>query len=284
MFGYCSLAQAKEEHKAFNTTDDDKLMRCINHASRRIDKIMNKRGLMAAFGPNNKAIKFPLSTRYVNSENNSFLLRGAPPLLAITSAAVDTTSITTVIEGYPQGEPWFKQVRITSDGDNWYSYCDSYNPSYLILTGVWGYHNDYDNAWLNVGTLSAEMLAGAASFTVADVDGDDAYGFPDKISRGMLVKIDSEYMLITATDSTTQVSSVKRSMLGTTAALHTIGSVVYRWETEEPIQRIVARQAGLLYAKRGAYQVDTMDGMGSVSYPQDLLPELKHALAEYINS
>lgn len=284
MFGYCSLAQAKEEHKAFITGDDDKLMRAIKQVSRRIDKMMNKRGLMAMFGPNNKAIKFPLSERYVNSGNNSFLLRGAPPLLAITNATVDTTSITTVLEGYPQGEPWFRQVRITSDGDQWYTYCDDDDPSYLILTGVWGYHNDYDNAWLNVGTITAQMAANATSFAVADIDGDDAYGFPDKISRGMLLKIDSEYMLVTGTDTGTNAATVKRPVLGTTAVLHPINSIVYRWETEEPIQRVVARQAGLLYARRGAYQVETVDGVGAISYPQDLLSELKHVLVEYINS
>jgi hypothetical protein len=284
MFGYCSLAQAKAEHKATSTVDDDLLMRNINQISRRIDKMMNKRGLMAAFGPNNKEIKFPISQRYVNSSNNSFVLRDAPPLLAITSATIDTTSITTVLEGYPQGEPWFRKVRITSDGDQWYSYVDDDDPSYLNLTGVWGYHNDYTNAWLNVGALSAQMLAGASTFTIADIDGDDDYGFPDKISRGMLLKIDSEYMLVTATNTTTNTGTVKRAMLGTTPALHNNASTIYRWETEEPIQRVVARQAGLLYARRGAYQVETVDGVGAISYPQDLLTELKHVLAEYINS
>lgn len=284
MFSYCSLARAKQEIKAVITGDDDKLMRNVNDISRRIDHIMCKRSGMAAFGPNHKAIKFPVSERYVVSANNSFVLRRELPLLAITGALIDTTSITAVLEGYPQGEPWFRQVRITSDGDGWYTYCDTDDPSYLTLTGVWGYHFDYDNAWLNVGTLSAQMSAAETTFTIADIDGDDDYGYPDKISRGMLLKIDDEYMMVASTDTATNTGTVKRQMLGTTAALHANGSTIYRWETEEPIQRVVARQSGLLYARRGAYQIETIDGVGAVSYPQDLLTELKHVLAGYINS
>lgn len=283
MIGYCSLAEARIEIKATNTTDDDTAMRYVNQISRRIDWFMCNAGRWAAFGPNIATIKFHVSDRHVCSADNTFNLRHALPLLAINSATIDSTSITSVLEGFPQGGAWFRQVRITSSGDNWYYYTADYDPSYLNLTGVWGYHHDYSNAWLDVGTIVGAMTAAGTTFTIADIDGDDAYGFPDKISRGHLLKIDSEYMLVVDTNTTTQVGTVKRGVLGSTAAAHDAGSTIYRWEVEEPIRRAVARQAGLMYARLGAFQTETVDGVGSVSYPQDLLPELKATLTEYIN-
>jgi hypothetical protein len=286
MLGYCSLADAKLEKKATETFDDDKIMRFVNQISRRIDWKMSKYAQYAAFGPNIATIKFPLSGRYIDSSMNTLSLRRALPLLSITSAAIDTTSITTVLEGYPQGEPYFRQVRINSSGDNWFSYCESDDPSYLSITGVWGYHRDYANAWLSVGSLVAGIAADATSFTIADIDGDDAYGFQDKISRGHLLRFGtgSDYALVVDTNTTTNTGTIQRNVQGGTGAVQALGTTIYRWEVEEPMRRAVSRQAALMYARMGAFQIETIDGVGTVSYPQDLMPEIKHILTEYINS
>jgi hypothetical protein len=284
MIGYCSLAEARLELKATESAGDDTLMKYINQTSRRIDKKMSRHAKYAAFGPNIATVKFPISNRYVDSDNNTFVLRGALPLLSISAATAGDTTVTSVLEGYPQGESYFRQVRITSSGCNWYYYCESDDPSYLSLTGVWGYHRDYDNAWLDVGTLVGDIAASATTFEIADIDGDDAYGFPNKISRGHLLKIDDEYVLVVDTNTTTNIGTIKRGVLGSTAAAHSAGDTIYRWEVEEPIRRGVARQTAMMYARRGSFQVASVDAVGTVSYPQDLLPEIKHILAEYMNS
>jgi hypothetical protein len=42
--------------------------------------------------------------------------------------------------------------------------------------------------------------------------------------------------------------------------------------------RAVTRQAALLYTRRGAFQVETLDGVGAITYPQDLIAELQVTL------
>lgn len=281
---YCTLAEAKDELLAELTVDDNKLMRSIWQVSRRIDKMMGGRSARPFFAPYAEARKFPLNMRHVNSQLNTLLLRNAPPLLSFSSVVADATNVTSVCEGYPSGDPWFRELRITSSGDWWYSYWeDDDDPVYATVTGVWGYHSDYANAWLQVDTLAAGVLANATSLTVGDVDGADGYGLTPRISRGSLLKIDSEIYLVTATNTTTNTVTATPHMLGTTAAAHLIAAPVYVYQFEEPIRRVTARQAGLMQARRGAFQEQTFDGVGVISYPPDLLAELRAVLQEYQN-
>jgi len=282
MIYYCTLAEAKDELLAELSVDDDKLMRSIWQVSRRIDQIMGGRSGRPFFAPYAEARKFALDARHIDSQLNTLLLRGAPPLLSFSSALADTTDVTAVCEGYPSGDPFFRELRITSSGEWWYSYgCDGDDPVYATITGVWGYHSDYTNAWLAVDALAAGIAANVTSLTVADVDGDDPNGLAPRISRGALLKIDSEFLLATATATATNIVTVKRGMLGTTAAAHLIAAPVYIYQVEEPIRRVTARQAGLMQARRGAYQEQTFDGVGVISYPRDLLGELQAVLQEY---
>jgi len=44
------------------------------------------------------------------------------------------------------------------------------------------------------------------------------------------------------------------------------------------VRRVTARQAGLLYARRGAYEQQTITDVGVITYPADLLSELRGVL------
>lgn len=282
---YCTLAEARAELKATTSTvQDNQLLRNVRIVSRRIDQIMTGYSNRFYFAPVIKTYKIPLDGRHINSRENSLLLRGLPPLLALTTLSVDGTDVTSVAEGYPQGEAMFSRVRVTSSGNLLYSYitdCD--DPAYVELTGIWGYHSDYANAWLAVDALAAQQLVGAASATVANVDGEDPYGITPRLSQGALIKIDSEYELVTDTDTATNIATTTRAQHGSTAVQHEAAATVSWWQVEEPIKRIAARQAALMVARQGAFQVETVDGVGTVSYPQDLLPELTIVLRGYIN-
>lgn len=281
---YCTLAEARDELNATaNTASDNALLRQVLTVSRRIDRIMNGLSDQPYFLPRIKAEKVLIDPRHINSAENSLLLRGLPPLLAITSVTADGTDVTSVVEGFPQGEPLIRKLRITSSGQSWYSYLNTRDPGYVVITGIWGCHSDYSNAWSQVDTLAAEQSAVAGSFTVSDADGADAYGITPRFSPGALIKIGSEFQLVTAVNTTTNVVTASRGQLGSTAVLHAISSLVYVWQVEDPIKRIAARQAALMVARKGAFQVETVDGVGTVSYPQDLLRELTDVLTEYMN-
>lgn len=283
-FSYASLAEAKGElgAKVDRAPDNRILYNYTRTVSRRVDLIMTGRSTRPYFGPYSEERKLLIDGSRVDSYRNTFLLD--KPLLAYSALTAGTTAIYAVSEGYPQGITPYTLLRITSSGSPWYSYlCDGCDPSYATITGVWGYHSDYANAWLSVDTLQAELSSGGLSMTVGNVDGEDSYGLAPRFSSGNLVKIEDEYLLVTDTDSGLNKVELKRAMNGTSAALHANGTAIYRWETEEPIRRVVARQAAMLYARQGAFQITSIDEVGVTSYPRDLLTELAEVLGEYIN-
>lgn len=282
---YATLSEVKSEMIAQTDILNKQTMRYIRMVSERINKIMTGKSTRHIFWPTIATYQVPIDSNHVNSRNNTLLLDSSNSLLAITSVTADGTSVTANAAGYPAGDSPIRQLRISSSGDWWYSYittCD--DPAYASIAGVWGYHSDYANAWLQVDALAAAITSTTATtFTVANVDGDDPYGFIDRLSAGNLVKIDSEYMIVVATNDQTNTVTAIRGAQGSTAATHLVAAPVYVWQTEEPIVRAVTRQVGLLQARRGAYQVETVDGVGTISYPQDLLRELSKTLQEYIN-
>ena len=89
-------------------------------------------------------------------------------------------------------------------------------------------------------------------------------------------------MEVVKVDTATKTLTVLRGAQNTTAAVHTIGTAIKIFEVEDDIVSVATRQAGLLYARRGAYMQITSypDGV-SVQYPSDLLPELRATIQRY---
>jgi len=158
------------------------------------------------------------------------------------------------------------------------SNCD---PLTTIVYGVWGYHRRYASAWLAVDAIAAGINATVTALTVADVDGLNVQGYGPRISAGNLLKIDSEYLEVTATNITTNVVTVIRGANGSTAAAHLIAAPVSVWQVEDNIKRVTARQAGLLYARRGAFETANITEIGIIQYPVDLLAELRGVVQGY---
>lgn len=282
---YATLDQTKNELKATTTTDDDKLMSNIMAASARIDGMFSSR--YRYFMPVIRSITMQVRPTLVDSVLNTLKL--PEPLLSLTSVTYNGTAMTvgTNVEAYVSGITPYSYLRMIGFSTDWYnfvSWSTSYPEPLVTITGVWGWHGDYTNAWLSVDALAAAIVSTTATtLTVADVDGEDAFGFAPRISRGALLKIDNEYLEVTATNTTTNVVTVRRGVNGSTAATHLISAAVYVWLPEMNVQRICARQASLLYSRRGAFEVSTLNEIGvSTSYPQDLLAELKGALQPYV--
>lgn len=283
---YATLSQVESEMKAQKSISPDRSLRHVRQVSERVNKLMTGKATRNVFWPTIATYQIPIDAGHVNSYLNTLLLDNNP-LLELTTVTADGTVVTANTSGYPAGQSPIHALRISSSGNHWYSYisqCD--DPAYVSIAGIWGYHSDYANAWLLADTLSAAITTTTATtFTVSDIDGDDLFGFAGRISAGSLVKIDSEYMIVTKTDpNNNNVATVKRGAQGSTAATHLIGANVYVWQVEEPIAYVTARQAAMLYAREGAFAVETVDGIGTISYPQDLLRSLAKTVQEYINA
>lgn len=107
----------------------------------------------------------------------------------------------------------------------------------LSVLGVWGYHDDYANAWVDSSTTLGAAITTAGQTTFTSSAG-------ASLKAGWLIKIDSEYLYIVSV--ATNTVTVQRGVNGSTAATHLISAPVYYWETMFQIESI-CRQATVLY-------------------------------------
>lgn len=254
------------------------LLRYIRIVSRRIDLDFAARRPL--FLPYTEARKFRVSGDRINSGENTFRLDGYLLELSALSVAGTALAVGTTLTLYPDpDQPPFYEVRLADD-TTWYGYCTA-APAFVTVTGVWGIHRDYANAWLKVDDLAADITASATTLTVADADAEDAYGFAPRLSEGQMLRIDSEYLFVSKIDTNTL--TVRRGVNGSAAAAHASGADVGVFQIEEPIRHVVARQSAFIWARQGVYTTMQSDGITEVRYPPDLLAELRAVEQDYAN-
>lgn len=276
---YSTLAAVKAELKASQTTDDARLKGYLFQVSRRIDMMFSaKRPL---FEPYIEQRRFPIMPMMVNSTENTLAINDY--LLALSALTVGDEAVTSA-ELWQDTYPYpAKALRLTDDSLNWYSFnLNTRKPYTALVTGTWGWQRDYANAWDGLDTLQANINASVTSLTVADADGADSFGLTPRFSYGNLIRIDSEFMLVTDTNTTTNVLTVQRGANGSTAAAHTAGASVDVWQVDELIHRAATRQTAFMQARQGTFQSADNTGLGTFNFPQDLLQEV-YAIVQVMN-
>lgn len=286
---YATLAETKQYMAAESTIDDTDLLGLIRQVSNRIDRKFMPRRRAPVFAPFIETRKFSLSGNHVNSYNGTFYI--GEPLLALTSVDIGAQSLAvgTVAELW-QGDvsPYMTLGLVDCCCGSWYRYlqCAGCNRNaFVTIAGVWGYNVDYANAWID--TLQdvpvANLTASQTSFVVSDVDAANALGLTPAISAGNLLQIDTEWMEVTATDTTTNTVTVRRGVNGSTAAAHTAGAAITSYQVEEAVKRATYRQAAFQLAKVGAYDNKAVADLASVDFAPDVLAEFNTLLTLFAN-
>jgi hypothetical protein len=111
----------------------------------------------------------------------------------------------------------------------------------IELTGIWGYHPNWETAWASSGDTvqNNPLSASATTITVTDADA----GF----QVGQLLKIGAEYLLVKAVDSETNSLSVERGAQGTVAVIHNLGASIAIYQVPPNVENLVIRWALWLY-------------------------------------
>ncbi len=124
----------------------------------------------------------------------------------------------------------------------------------LTVTGVWGWHDDYANAWKPSGDSipAGGITANATTFTVANVSGPDGWNLSPRFQSGQLLKVESEYMHLVAVNSSTNTLTVVRGVNGSTAATHAASAPISIYMPPADIAEIALRWAGWLYKMEDA--------------------------------
>lgn len=208
-----------------------------------------------------------VETRYYDHpEYNPSVLRLDADLLSVTTLTTENTGTTIDSDDIllACGDSWnttpYDRVILKFDGTTT-TFSFSGTPQKAnALTGIWGYHEDWDSAWLNTNdTLQAAVTSTTAtSITVSDADGADLFGTTPRFKVGQLLKIDDEYLYLTAKDTDTNVLTVRRGVNGTTAATHDNGSTVYVYRPDDVVVQIVRRLASFLYRQKDSNVFSTM--------------------------
>lgn len=289
---YCTLDYCKQFMESQIATGstlgvaDKQILDSIRVVSKRVDRaFQNNRPQFAPYYEKRKTL---LTASKVNSFDNTLLFDGGS-LLELDAVDVNGTSLTvnSNVNAYPDPSvPPFREVFLNDASLSWYGFCLSNfrQQQYVNITGYWGFHTDYLNAFQTNDALTAAITTTTQStFTVTSVVGADIYGMTPRISAGDLVKIDTELMFATYTDGATTVH-VLRGYNGTTAATHLINAPVYTYQVEEPVKAAVAKQAGMRVARIGGYNSVVVQGMSEIRYPADWLTEVWQMIGGYIYS
>lgn len=268
MTTYATLAQGKDELKAPNTPDaieDPKLLRALYFVTRRIDAMKNM-----TFAPRNEARSFDAFGDHIDCESERLYLDF--PLLALTSISINGVALsgsTYVLEGRTP----YRVIRRVSG--SWAS-IDGFGS--IVITGIWGYRERYtEEGWLQVSTLTAGINATVTSCGVDAAAGADPYGRVPRFSPGALLRIDSEYLELTAVSTNTL--TVRRGVRGSTAATHDNAAPVFVWYPDDAIVRAATRWCSYLYARRGAFETTKYDGIATTEFPADAPQEITNILA-----
>jgi len=263
------------------TKYDNELRRCANQASRLIDRLTGR-----TFWPD-------YATRYPPSDGGASLYVDGD-LLEVDSVSMSSDDGLTYTElettdylsiGGPRlrydATPIYR-LDINQNTDSDYSYWYTGQQS-IKLVGWWGWHDDYANCWENSqDTVENDPLTAAGtSITVNDADGADLWGLTPRFQAGQLLKIESEFIMVTAvTAASTNTLTVIRGQCGTTAAAHVVNKAIYIYRPPEIVKEAVIASAVRAFKRaQAAYQdAGGFVELGQLMYVKEIAPEVKAVL------
>ena len=283
MTRYCTLAAVKTEIDVTGTSktlEDGQLFTFILAVSKRIDALLQPNKKLAQrpfFAPYIESRPLQIRAHKVNTPNMTIDLDMY--LLALTSVLAGAQDVTAKIIAYIADFPPFEKLQINTDTcETWYTLETSPTirrawPEPLTITGIWGWHDDWDNAFVATSiSVAAIVTTTVTTFNVTATEG-------ALFSPGNMILLDSEYMEVTGVTGDTL--TVIRGVNGSTAAAHLVNAPVSILSIPEDIQRVTARQASVLKARLGSFSVQQITQLGLVQYPQDLVLELENTIAGY---
>jgi len=116
--------------------------------------------------------------------------------------------------------------------------------SYVAFAGIWGYHENYSAAWVNIGTLQANLSSSATEFaaTSGTVNSFEVYQY---------LKIDNEILFASDVNyHDGHPVTVERGVRGTTAAAHLSGATISAYQQMPDVVMATRRRVINLMQKR----------------------------------
>lgn len=285
-YSYATRDQIRDELRAAegDNSGDQYVDEYRLEATRRIDEILGYKGV-----PETATRHIVLTDQLFDHYAGALIL--PTPMLSVTSVTDTDDTALTVWNGeratfsaaqvlpYPYGQtPIYKLERYESGSrSRWGS-----TPGIITIVGVWGFHRDYTNAWVDTGdTLQAEINETVEAITLSDPSGKDDQRYAPRLSAGNVIRVGSEVMIVTNTTDNSGKVQVLRGALGSTAASHSAAAAVSVWKADSNLERATRRLAAYMHKRRGQFNNLSIDALGgtTVEFPADIPDEVKNILA-----
>ena len=232
-----------------DTGSDDRLLRCLQDASQIIESLTGRR-----YCP------------MVESRSASFQ-PGTPDELMLPA---DLLALTSLHNGDGSPIRLLDVRRVPSHPDVSASVLHLVNGARFVyrgtpvgairVEGIWGWHDGWSRAWrdsldsIQVGHLSAS----ATTLSVTDSDGRNSAGLRPRFQVGHLLRLDMEYLRVTAIDRERNQLTVLRGVQGTRAAAHPAGRRIEIYEAAAAIRDVCLRYAALLVRSADVLEGESM--------------------------
>jgi hypothetical protein len=155
----------------------------------------------------------------------------------------------------------------------------------ITVTGIWGWHDDYANAWRpSANTITAAITdTTTATVSASAPTGTDGWGMSPAISVGDMIQIDSEWLFVVSI--TGNALTTIRGVQGTTATTHLNGASIQVYAPPSDLSDIAARWASWLFTQDstdyGQRVFSPYGAMVGIKVPAGVPPDLYQALEPY---
>lgn len=166
---------------------------------------------------------------------------------------------------------FYPKNRIWLFDESWTTNSSGNSKQVIDVAGYWGYHSLYGSAWGDsLDTVENNPLSSSGtSITVNDANGVAGDGSNQRFQAGQMIKIDSEFMYVTAVNNIANTLTVQRAYNGTTAAAHTQDKKIYIYRPMENIVFATIRMVAWRYRQKDA---DTFDRTAILGTGVQIIP------------
>src|SRR5258708_29010111 len=195
---YATLAQlrARNNVAASDTTDDSRMLAKLRSATQEIERVTGR-----IFQPISEARKFD----WADSFTLWFRAQDLLSLTSIVDGQGNTISSSAIIKLGGANDTYGPYYAVELDPTKAYFLYQTTTTRALTVTGIWGYHDDFANAFHDSAvTVSAD--SGTTTITTSPNGGADAWGQFPAISAGHLIQIESEWLHVLYVPDSTHIT------------------------------------------------------------------------------